>query len=226
MPLLLSPASPSSSCVPQTQRSLTNFKIGDAAERMPMELIVGFAILKKAAAAVNTRAGLLAADRARAIQQAADEVIARQHDREFPLVIWQTGSGTQTNMNVNEVLANRAGQLLGHPLASGHVHPNDHVNCSQSSNDSFPTAMHIAVAQAVYAYLVPGLQNLRNAFSEKATAFKDVIKIGTREGTGTAIRLSPTTRAFLPPTSLPFPSPSASHLLSSQGARTAKTRRR
>jgi len=133
----------------QTQRSLINFAIGQ--QRMPIEVVHALALIKKAAARVNDRNGDLAADLARLIEQAADEVLAGDHDTQFPLVVWQTGSGTQSNMNVNEVIAGRANELAGQGRGGkSPVHPNDHVNRSQSSNDCFPTAMHIAAAKAVH----------------------------------------------------------------------------
>ncbi|HEU0037562.1 MAG TPA: class II fumarate hydratase [Kofleriaceae bacterium] len=161
----------------QTQRSLQNFRIGT--ERMPRELVLALATIKKASALVNRELGLLPEDRAGWIVAAADEVIAGQHDGEFPLVVWQTGSGTQTNMNVNEVIANRANELAGGKR--GHkqpVHPNDHVNMSQSSNDVFPTAMHVAIAGRVEDHLVPAVQTLRTTLEMKSEAFADIVKIG------------------------------------------------
>nr|CAB3246016.1 fumarate hydratase, mitochondrial-like [Phallusia mammillata] len=161
-----------------TARSLMNFKIGGPAEKMPIEVIHAFAILKKAAATVNQNFGL-PGNIAKAIQQAADEVNSGSLDSHFPLVIWQTGSGTQSNMNVNEVIANRAIELLGGKLGSKDpVHPNDHVNKSQSSNDTYPTAMHIAVARSVNDTLLPGIKTLLAALEEKAAEFKDIVKIG------------------------------------------------
>ncbi|WP_439816248.1 class II fumarate hydratase [Zavarzinia sp. CC-PAN008] len=161
----------------QTQRSIQNFKIGT--ERMPEPLIRGFAILKKAAARVNSAQGELDQRVADAIVQAADEVIAGTHAGEFPLVVWQTGSGTQTNMNVNEVLANRANEILGVGRgAKEPVHPNDSVNRGQSSNDSFPTAMHIAAVEEIHHRLLPGLAHLRKALNDKAEAWAQLIKIG------------------------------------------------
>jgi len=161
----------------QTQRSLENFPIGG--ERMPLPLIRAFGIQKKAAALANVRLGTLDRRIGEAIAAAAQEVIDGAFDDHFPLVVWQTGSGTQTNMNVNEVIANRANERLGGKLgAKSPVHPNDHVNRSQSSNDSFPTAMHIAVARAAHAVLLPGLGRLRDALAERADAFKDIVKIG------------------------------------------------
>ncbi|XP_031789582.1 probable fumarate hydratase, mitochondrial isoform X1 [Nasonia vitripennis] len=163
----------------QTMRSVMNFPIGDQAERMPKGVIVAMGILKKAAAEVNKEFGL-DAKVADAISKAADDVISgKLYDDHFPLVIWQTGSGTQTNMNTNEVISNRAIELLGGQLGSKNpVHPNDHVNKSQSSNDTFPTAMHIAVALEINKILIPGLQQLHSALKEKSQAWKDIIKIG------------------------------------------------
>jgi fumarate hydratase class II len=161
----------------QTARSLAFFHIGD--ERMPIEVIRALALIKKAAAQVNRELGLLPEEKRAAIAQAADEVIEGRWDAHFPLVVWQTGSGTQTNMNVNEVLANRAIELLGGVLGSKDpVHPNDHVNMSQSSNDVFPTAMHVAAATAMHQRLLPALEALHSALAAKAEAFKDVVKIG------------------------------------------------
>src|SRR5438552_1444565 len=146
----------------QTQRSLENFRIGE--ERMPLPLIRALGLVKRAAAEVNQSLKLLERMRACAIVQAAQEVIDGKLDGEFPLVVWQTGSGTQTNMNVNEVIANRANELLGGPLgAKEPVHPNDHVNMSQSSNDCFPTAMHIAAAAQIVHRLMPALAHLQEA---------------------------------------------------------------
>jgi fumarate hydratase class II len=161
----------------QTQRSLEHFRIGT--ERMPRELIRAFGLLKKACALVNRDLGLLPAEKAEAIVRAADEVIAGRLDDHFPLVIWQTGSGTQTNMNANEVIANRAIELLGGQLGSKKpVHPNDDVNRSQSSNDTFPTAMHVAAVEQVRGHLVPAVRALRDTLDAKARAFADVVKIG------------------------------------------------
>ncbi|MEW6432363.1 MAG: class II fumarate hydratase [Myxococcota bacterium] len=161
----------------QTQRSLHFFPV--SRETMPKELIAALARVKRAAAAVNARLGVLDAKKADAIVQAADEVLAGRHDAEFPLSVWQTGSGTQTNMNVNEVLANRASELLGGPRGEGRlVHPNDDVNHSQSSNDVFPTAMHLAAAEAVTRRVLPALGALENAFDAKAKAFAHVVKLG------------------------------------------------
>jgi fumarate hydratase, class II len=161
----------------QTARSLIHFDIGT--ERMPRELIRAFGILKKAAALVNQDIGKLPAEKARAIVEAAGEVIAGQLDEHFPLRIWQTGSGTQTNMNVNEVISNRAIEILGGVLGSKKpIHPNDDVNMSQSSNDTFPTAMHIAAASRVAEALIPAVERLREAIDGKAHEFSDVVKIG------------------------------------------------
>jgi fumarate hydratase class II len=160
----------------QTQRSLQNFKIGG--ERFPREMIRALGILKKSAARANEQLGLLAADKAKAIVQAADEVIEGRWDAEFPLVVWQTGSGTQTNMNANEVIANRAAQILGGRPGDKSVHPNDDVNKAQSSNDTFPTAMHIAVAERINGHLLPRLKQLGEALEAKRREFKDIVKIG------------------------------------------------
>jgi fumarate hydratase, class II len=161
----------------QTERSRRNFRIGG--ERMPIPLIRALAIVKRVAAQVNHELGLIDRRRARAIMRAADEVIAGGLDDNFPLVVWQTGSGTQTNMNVNEVIANRANELLGGKRgAKAPVHPNDHVNLSQSSNDSFPTAMHIAAATEITAALLPALQHLRRALAAKARSFGKIVKTG------------------------------------------------
>src|SRR5579864_1295865 len=161
----------------QTQRSLENFRIGG--ERMPEPLIRALAIQKKAAAEANIELAAIDRRLGDAIGQAADEVIAGKHDGEFPLVVWQTGSGTQTNMNMNEVLANRANEILGGKRgAKSPVHPNDHVNLGQSSNDSFPTAMHIAAALEIDRRLLPALAALHRALADKAAAFADIIKIG------------------------------------------------
>ena len=156
----------------QTQRSYENFKIGT--QRMPEEIIHAFGILKKAAAQANLALGALEEERAVAIQQAADEVISGKLQDHFPLVIYQTGSGTQSNMNVNEVIANRANEILGKKL----VHPNDHVNKSQSSNDTFPTAMHIAAVQAVEDRLLPALDQLADTFARLEKENTDIIKTG------------------------------------------------
>lgn len=173
----------------QTVRSTMNFKIGGVTERMPIPVIKAFGILKRAAAEVNQDYGL-DPKIANAIIQAAEEVAAGQLNDHFPLVVWQTGSGTQTNMNVNEVISNRAIEMLGGTLGSKDpVHPNDHVNKSQSSNDTFPTAMHIAAAKEVHDILLPGLQKLHNALEDKSKEFSDIIKIG-RTHTQDAVPLS------------------------------------
>ena len=161
----------------QTQRSLENFAIGE--ERMPRPLIAALALVKQCAAEVNHRLGDLPADLSEAIRQAAQEVIDGRLAEHFPLVVWQTGSGTQTNMNVNEVIAHRAAELLGElPGAGRRVHPNDHVNRSQSTNDVFPSAIHIALAVQVSERLLPALARLRTTLEAKARAFDDIIKIG------------------------------------------------
>ena len=161
----------------QTERSRRFFRI--SGERMPLAVVYALARVKKAAAAVNTELGLLDARKARAIEQAADEVLAGRHDDEFPLMVWQTGSGTQSNMNVNEVLANRASEILGGERGAKRlVHPNDDVNMGQSSNDIFPTAMHVAAAQALRDQVLPSLEQLRNTLAAKRDAFADLIKIG------------------------------------------------
>ncbi|NOZ02934.1 MAG: class II fumarate hydratase [Deltaproteobacteria bacterium] len=161
----------------QTQRSLMNFPIGD--EKMPMEVIRALAMIKRAAAKVNTDLGLGDPARNAAIIKAADEVVDGRHDMEFPLSVWQTGSGTQTNMNVNEVLANRASELMGGPRGEGRlVHPNDDVNRGQSSNDVFPTAMHMAAADVIANKVLPGIETLRDTLMERAGSFKEIVKIG------------------------------------------------
>jgi fumarate hydratase, class II len=161
----------------QTERSRQNFRIGQ--DRMPMPIVHALGIVKLASAETNLELGLLARRRAGAIVRAAREVIEGKLDDHFPLVVWQTGSGTQTNMNLNEVIANRANELLGGKLgAKAPVHPNDHVNMSQSSNDSFPTAMHIAAAQRITADLVPALSELLRALRKKEKAFAHIVKIG------------------------------------------------
>lgn len=161
----------------QTQRSLEHFRI--STEKMPVALVHALALTKRAAAQVNCDLGLLPAERADAILKAADEVLADKHSEEFPLAIWQTGSGTQTNMNMNEVLANRASEILGGERGMSRlVHPNDDVNKSQSSNDVFPTAMHVAAVIAVREQLIPQIHVLKKTLSEKSEAFKDIVKIG------------------------------------------------
>jgi fumarate hydratase, class II len=161
----------------QTERSLRNFSISE--ERMPLAVVHALALTKKAAASVNAELGELDPKLAAAIVQAADEVLAGAHDAEFPLSVWQTGSGTQSNMNVNEVLANRASELLGGPRGAGRlVHPNDHVNRGQSSNDVFPTAMSIAATRALMDGVLPNVRALRDALADKAREHADVVKIG------------------------------------------------
>ena len=161
----------------QTARSLVHFNIGR--DTMPPELIRAFGILKKAAALVNQELGKLAPEKARLIAQAADDVIAGKLDDQFPLRIWQTGSGTQTNMNANEVISNRAIELAGGVLGSKDpIHPNDHVNMSQSSNDTFPAAMHIAAAERVHGALIPAVKRVQQAIDAKARQFANVVKIG------------------------------------------------
>jgi fumarate hydratase class II len=161
----------------QTARSLQNFKIGG--QTMPVPLIRALGILKQAAAQVNVKLGVLDAKLGEAVAQAAGEVAAGKWDNEFPLVVWQTGSGTQTNMNANEVISNRAIEILGGVKGSKKpVHPNDHVNMGQSSNDSFPTAMHIAAVLQISDFLIPALEHFHAAVATKANAFKDIVKIG------------------------------------------------
>jgi fumarate hydratase, class II len=163
----------------QTERSRNNFKIGPAAS-MPKEIISGFAILKKAAAYANCELGVLSETKRDLIAQVCDEILTGKLDDQFPLVIWQTGSGTQSNMNVNEVIANRAHVLAGKTLGEGEkiLQPNDDVNKSQSSNDTFPTAMHIAAYKTVVEKTIPGIEKLRNTLLQKSETFKDVVKIG------------------------------------------------
>jgi fumarate hydratase class II len=163
----------------QTERSRNNFKIGPEAS-MPLEIIYGFAYLKKAAAHTNCTLGVLSAEKRDLISAVCDEILAGKHDDQFPLVVWQTGSGTQSNMNVNEVISNRAHVLAGNKLGEGQplVHPNDDVNKSQSSNDTFPTGMHIAIYKKVVETTIPGVTTLRNTLAEKAAAFMNVVKIG------------------------------------------------
>ena len=161
----------------QTERSVRNFRIGG--ERMPRDIIVALATIKKAAERVHRALGELDAERSDLIVAAADEVIADRHDDEFPLVVWQTGSGTQTNMNVNEVIAGRANELAGRPRGGKDpVHPNDHVNRSQSTNDAFPTAMHLAAIARTDARLLPAVSALRSTLAAKADAFASIVKIG------------------------------------------------
>lgn len=163
----------------QTERSHENFKIGPEGS-MPKEIIRAFAYLKKAAAFTNTDAGVLPAEKRDLIAQVCDEILAGKHDSEFPLVIWQTGSGTQSNMNVNEVVANRSHVIQGNKLGEGKtfIHPNDDVNKSQSSNDTYPTAMHIAAYKMLVETTVPGVEKLRDTLKAKSDQFKDVVKIG------------------------------------------------
>jgi fumarate hydratase, class II len=161
----------------QTQRSLQNFDI--SGERQPREIIRALVQIKRSSAVVNHLLGLLDQQKAAAIIAAADEVLAGQHEQEFPLVVWQTGSGTQTNMNVNEVLANRASELLGGTRGEGRkIHPNDDVNKSQSSNDVYPTAMHLAAVEGIKARLLPALAQLRDTLAAKSREFMDIVKIG------------------------------------------------
>jgi fumarate hydratase class II len=164
----------------QTQRSLQHFSIGDpAADRMPMEVVRALALLKKAAAMVNTDLGLLDRKLADLIVAVAGEILDGRLDEHFPLFVWQTGSGTQTNMNVNEVISNRAIEMTGGELGSKTpIHPNDHVNMSQSSNDTFPTAMHVAAAKQLVEHVLPAVRALRDALDVKATAWADIVKIG------------------------------------------------
>ncbi|WP_296655711.1 class II fumarate hydratase [Paraburkholderia sp.] len=161
----------------QTQRSLQNFRI--STEKQSPELITALATIKRAAAEVNLGLGVLDEKKAHAIMQAADEIIAGKHPGEFPLAVWQTGSGTQTNMNLNEVIANRASEILGGERGEARlVHPNDDVNRGQSSNDVFPTAMHVAAAYGVVKHLLPALKTLRDTLDGKSRAFADIVKIG------------------------------------------------
>lgn len=160
----------------QTQRSRENFKIGG--DRFPREMIKALGVLKKCAALTNTKLGLLDPKKSEFIVKAADEVISGKLDEHFPLVVWQTGSGTQTNMNANEVIANRAMDMQGIKLPNKEVHPNDDVNKGQSSNDTFPTAMHIAVADQIHNRLLPMLEKLHHALEKKQNEFKDIVKIG------------------------------------------------
>ncbi len=163
----------------QTERSKNNFKIGPSGS-MPMELIYAFAILKKAAAITNQEKGVLDKKKSDAISKVCDEILEGKLDNEFPLVIWQTGSGTQTNMNVNEVISNRAHQILGNELGKGEklVTPNDDVNKSQSSNDTFPTAMHIATYKLIVENTIPALEDLRSSIGSKVKEFTSIVKIG------------------------------------------------
>lgn len=160
----------------QTQRSLQNFKIGG--DKFPREMIRALGILKKSAATVNKGLGLLAESKHGAITRACDEVIEGKLDEHFPLVVWQTGSGTQTNMNSNEVIANRAIELNGGVIGDKSIHPNDDINKAQSSNDTFPTAMHISIAEQLNKRMLPALEGLSAAFNEKAKSFSSIVKIG------------------------------------------------
>lgn len=164
---------------PQTERSRNNFKIGPEAS-MPKEIIHAYAYLKKAAAITNHQLGVLAKDKMELIAKVCDEIIAGKHDKEFPLVIWQTGSGTHTNMNMNEVIANRSHVILGNKLGEGklYIHTNDDVNKSQSSNDTFPTAMHIATYKLVVENTIPSIDKLQDTLNNKSQDFKNIIKIG------------------------------------------------
>lgn len=164
----------------QTQRSLQNFKIGGQGDKMPLEIIRAFAILKKAAALTNQDLGVLSAEKAKLIGQVCDEILEGKLDAEFPLVIWQTGSGTQSNMNVNEVVANRGHVITGGKLTDEQkaLHPNDDVNKSQSSNDTYPTAMHIAAYKQVVEITIPGMLQLRDTLDKKAKEYMNVVKIG------------------------------------------------
>lgn len=163
----------------QTERSRNNFKIGAPAS-MPLEVVYGFAYLKKAAAYTNCELGVLSAEKRDLIAQVCDEILEGKHDDQFPLVIWQTGSGTQSNMNVNEVIANRAHEIAGKVIGEGEktIQPNDDVNKSQSSNDTFPTGMHIAAYKKIVETTIPGIEQLRDTLKAKSEAFKDVVKIG------------------------------------------------
>ena len=163
----------------QTERSRNNFKIGPVAS-MPLEVVYGFAYLKKAAAYTNCDLGTLTEEKRDLIAQVCDEILAGKHDDQFPLVIWQTGSGTQSNMNVNEVVANRAHEIAGNVIGEGEktIQPNDDVNKSQSSNDTFPTGMHIAAYKKIVEVTIPGIEQLRDTLQAKSEAFADVVKIG------------------------------------------------
>ena len=163
----------------QTERSRNNFKIGPVGS-MPLDVVYGFAYLKKAAAYTNHELGVLSQEKRDLIAQVCDEILAGQHDAQFPLVIWQTGSGTQSNMNVNEVIANRAHEIAGKKIGEGEktIQPNDDVNKSQSSNDTFPTGMHIAAYKKIIEVTIPGVEQLRNTLESKSRAFAEVVKIG------------------------------------------------
>ena len=189
----------------QTQRSLEHFRI--SGERMPRGLLRALALVKKAAALVNMDLKVLDAKKGRAIVAAANEVLAGKHDDEFPLVVWQTGSGTQTNMNMNEVLANRASEILGGERGETRlVHPNDDVNRSQSSNDVFPAAMSVAAAEAVRREVIPAVAALRDALAKKAAAFKNIVKIGrTHLQDATPLTLARNSPATSPSSTTPSP---------------------
>ena len=163
----------------QTERSRNNFKIGVPAS-MPLEIVYGFAYLKKAVAHTNCELGVLSAEKRDLISKVCDEILEGQHDEQFPLVIWQTGSGTQSNMNANEVIANRAHVINGGNLedAEKTIHPNDDVNKSQSSNDTFPTGMHIAAYKTIIENTIPGVEQLRDTLEAKSVTFNKVVKIG------------------------------------------------
>src|SRR5210317_2017221 len=163
----------------QTERSRNNFKIGPEAS-MPLDVIMGFAYLKKAAAYTNCELGVLSEDKRDLIGQVCDEILEGKHNDQFPLVIWQTGSGTQSNMNVNEVVANRAHEIAGKVIGEGEktIAPNDDVNKSQSSNDTFPTGMHIAAYKKIVETTIPGIEQLRDTLKAKSEKFKSVVKIG------------------------------------------------
>jgi fumarate hydratase class II len=163
----------------QTERSRNNFKIGPSAS-MPLDVVYGFAYLKKAAAHANHELGVLAVEKRDLISQVCDEILSGKHDDQFPLVIWQTGSGTQSNMNVNEVVANRAHEIAGKKIGEGEktIQPNDDVNKSQSSNDTFPTGMHIAAYKKIVEVTIPGVEQLKNTLEKKSKEFKEVVKIG------------------------------------------------
>lgn len=164
----------------QTERSRNNFKIGDSKQQMPLEIVHGFAYLKKAAAYANAELGVLPNEKRDLIAEVCDEILANKLDDQFPLVVWQTGSGTQSNMNTNEVIANRAHVIKGNKLGEGDrfIHPNDDVNKSQSSNDTFPTGMHIACYKMVVETTIPGVKKLRDTLAQKSKAYMDVVKIG------------------------------------------------
>ena len=182
----------------QAQRSLGNFKIGW--ERQPLAIVRALGIVKRAAAETNMALGRLDKKVGEAIVRAAQEVMEGKLDDHFPLVVWQTGSGTQSNMNANEVISNRAIEMLSGEMGSKKpVHPNDHVNMSQSSNDTYPTAMHIACAEEIVHRLIPALQKLRNALNDKAQAWTDIVKIGrTHTQDATPLTLGPGVRRLYP----------------------------